>query len=81
MPSIKEMNDTTDNVTEVTQEQRKAALSTINIEFRNKVAIDVFTEVAAYQLLDAVLIIAQNNGVTTLIPMDTVSSVTIRQKI
>lgn len=78
MQSTKETNH---EVTEVTPEQRKASLSTIQVHLAKGDRVDVYTEVAAYQLMDAVLIIAQNHGVTTLIPMDTVINVTIRQKI
>ena len=69
------MNETNE---EITQEQRKAVLSSIMIHYRNSSA-DVYGDVAAYQLMDAVLIIAQQDGTTYLVPMDTVASVRITQ--
>lgn len=70
------MNETKE---EVTQEQRKAALSTININYRITSNTDRFDSVAAYQLLDGVLIIAVQDGPQYLIPMDITSGVIITQ--
>lgn len=69
------MNEQTE---EVTQEQRKKALSTVNTYHRNGVTT-VYNDVAAYQLLDGILIIAAVDGTQYLLPMDTLTEVMIKQ--
>ena len=76
MPSIKEMND---NTTDVTPEQRTAAMSTVQVSYRDADTTDAFADVAAYQLLGNTLIIADKDGTTVLLPMDRVTQVIIRQ--
>ena len=71
-----EMND--DVKVEVTEEQKKAALSTIHIVYREKSLVDVYNNIMAYQLMDSVLILMTNMGVTHMHPMDTISTVTIK---
>ena len=76
MPSIKEMND---NTTDVTEEQRAAAMSTVQVSYREEDTIDAFADVAAYQLLGNTLIIADKDGTTVLLPMERIAQVIIRQ--
>lgn len=70
------MNETKE---EVTQEQRKAALSTINVNYTITSNTDQFDNVVAYQLLDGVLIIAIQDGPQYLIPMSVTAGVIITQ--
>ena len=74
--NIKEMNE---NTTDVTEAQRAAAMSTVQVSYRETDTVDAFADVAAYQLLGNTLIIADKDGTTVLLPMDRIAQVIIRQ--